>query len=281
MTGAFGIVFLALAESIGAARSFAVRHGYDIDPDQELIALGAANAGAGLFGGFSVDASFSQSATGEAAGNRTQLSSLITAGLILATAIVLAPIFANLPLSVLAAIVIASVLSLVNLAELRRYWAWKRTDFLLAMTALGGVVFTTALTGMAIAVALSLMAILYQASRPYIAVLGRIPGDPPVFADADRHPAAAPVAGFLMLRPNVPLTFVNADVAKDQVMAQVRGAADRPGRARPRHRRDRRSRRGHDRHAGGAALRPRTRPASSCACRRSAARSATGCGGPG
>ena len=81
VAGAFGIVFLALAESIGAARSFAVRHGYEIDPDQELIALGAANAGAGLFGGFSVDASFSQSATGEAAGNRTQVSSLIAAAL--------------------------------------------------------------------------------------------------------------------------------------------------------------------------------------------------------
>ena len=228
LTGAFGIVFLALAESIGAARSFAVRHGYEIDPDQELIALGAANASAGLFGGFSVDASFSQSATGEAAGNRTQLSSLITAALILATAIVLAPIFTNLPLSVLSAIVIASVLGLVDIAELRRYWAWKRTDFLLAVTALGGVVFTTALTGMAIAVTLSLMAIIYRASRPYLAVLGRIPGDPPVFADADRHPAAEPVEGFLMLRPNVPLTFVNADVAKDQVIAQVRAQASMP-----------------------------------------------------
>ena len=80
IAGAFGIVFLALAESIGAARSFATRHGYEIDPNQELVALGAANVGAGLFGGFSVDASFSQSATGEAAGNRTQLASLITAG---------------------------------------------------------------------------------------------------------------------------------------------------------------------------------------------------------
>jgi sulfate permease, SulP family len=221
--GAFGIVFLALAESIGAARSFAVRHGYEIEPDQELIALGAANAAAGLFGGFSVDASFSQSATGEAAGNRTQLSSLITAGLVLATAIFLAPIFKNLPLSVLAAIVITSVLGLVNIAELRRYLAWKRTDFLLAITALAGVVFTTALTGMAIAVALSLLAILYQASRPYIAVLGRIPGDPPVYADAERHATTEPVEGFLIVRPNVPLTFVNADVAKDQIMALIRG----------------------------------------------------------
>jgi MFS superfamily sulfate permease-like transporter len=224
ITGAFGIVFLALAESIGAARAFGARHGYDIDPDQELIALGSSNVGAGLFGGFVVDASFSQSATGESAGNRTQVASLITAGLILATAIILAPLFRNLPTAVLSAIVIASVLSLVNLGELRRYYAWKRTDFLLAMTALVGVVATTALTGMVIAVTLSLLAILYQASRPYIAVLGRIPGTPPVFADADRHPTAEPVTGFLVLRPNVPLTFVNADVAKDQIVALARGA---------------------------------------------------------
>jgi SulP family sulfate permease len=228
VTGAFGIVFLALAESIGAARSFGSRHGYDIDPDQELIALGASNVASGLFGGFAVDASLSQSATGEAAGTRTQASSLVTAALVLATSIVLAPLFRNLPMTVLAAIVITSVLNLVDVAELRRYYAWKRTDFLLAMTALGGVVFTTALTGMAIAVALSLLAILYQASRPYLAVLGRIPGDPPVFADADRHGSAKPVDGFLILRPNVPLTFVNADVAKDQVMAHIAARSEPP-----------------------------------------------------
>jgi SulP family sulfate permease len=230
ITGAFGIVFLALAESIGAARSFAARNGYEVDPDQELVALGASNLASGLFSGFVVDASFSQSATGEASGNRTQLSSLITAGLVLATAILLAPLFRDLPTAVLSAIVIASVLGLVNLGELRRYLAWRRTDFLLAMTALIGVVFTSALGGMAIAVALSLLAILYQASRPYIATLGRIPGDPPVLADADRHATAEPVPGFLILRPNVPLTFVNADVAKDQVMDLI-AARSKPVRA--------------------------------------------------
>jgi high affinity sulfate transporter 1 len=228
VTGAAGIVFLALAESIGAARAFGTRHGYDIDPDQELIALGASNAASGLFGGFSVDASFSQSATGEASGNRTQHASLVTAALILATSIVLAPLFRNLPLSVLAAIVIAATLSLVDLAELRRYWAWKRTDFLLALTALGGVVLTTALTGMVIAVVLSLLAILYQASRPYIAVLGRMAGDPPVYADVERHATTTAVADFLILRPNVPLTFVNADVAKDQIFALIDARPDSP-----------------------------------------------------
>jgi high affinity sulfate transporter 1 len=228
ITGAFGIVFLALAESIGAARAFGIRHGYEIDPNQELIALGAANAGAGLFGGFSVDASFSQSAAGEASGNRTQVSSLITAALVLATAVVLAPLFAQLPLAVLSAIVITSVVGLVDIAEMRRYLAWKRTDFLLAMTALGGVVFTTALIGMGIAVALSLLAILYHASRPYIAILGRIPGNPTIYADAERHPNAVPVADILILRPNVALTFVNADVAKDQIVGLLRAQPAKP-----------------------------------------------------
>ncbi len=257
ITGAFGIVFLALAESIGAARSFGARHGYEIDPNQELIALGAANAGAGLFGGFVVDASLSQSATGEAAGNVTQVSSLVTAGLVLATAVVLAPLFANLPLSVLAAIVITSVLGLVNIAELQRYLAWKRTDFLLAMTALGGVVFTTALTGMAIAVTLSLMAILYQASRPYIAVLGRIPGDPPVFADAGRHHRASRSRTSSWSDPNVPLTFVNADIAKDHIIELIEALPTPPRAVGHGHRRDVRPRRGHHGHAQRPARRPR------------------------
>ena len=82
-TGAVGIVFLALAESLGAGRSFASRHGYDLDPDQELVALGASNLATGMFGGFVVDASLSQSATAEAAGARTQLASLVTSGLVL------------------------------------------------------------------------------------------------------------------------------------------------------------------------------------------------------
>ena len=85
-TGAVGIVFLALAESLGAGRSFASRHGYDLDPDQELVALGASNLATGTFGGFVVDASLSQSATAEAAGARTQLASLVTSGLVLGTA---------------------------------------------------------------------------------------------------------------------------------------------------------------------------------------------------
>ena len=164
--GAAGIVFLAVGESLGAARAFAARHRYEIDADQELVALGAANLSTGLFGGFTVDASLSQSATAEAAGTRSQLSSIVTAGLILATAVLLAPLFKNLPNAVLGAIVIAAVLGLMDVAELRRYAATRRTDFLLAMVALVAVVTTTVLIGLVIAVLLSLMFVLYRASRP-------------------------------------------------------------------------------------------------------------------
>jgi SulP family sulfate permease len=140
VAGAGGIVFLALGESLGAARSFAVRHGYDIDADQELIAIGGANVSAGLFGGFTVDASMSQSATAESAGARSQLSSLVTSVMLLATVLFLAPIFTPLPYAVLGAVVIMGTISLLDVTELRRYWAWRRWDLLLAVVALVGVV---------------------------------------------------------------------------------------------------------------------------------------------
>jgi MFS superfamily sulfate permease-like transporter len=191
--GAAGIVFLAVGESVGAGRAYAGRHGYEIDADQEMVALGAANIGTGLFGGFTADASLSQTATAETAGAKSQVSSLVTSGLILATALFLAPLFENLPNAVLGAIVITAVLGLIDLGEIRRYWAWRRTDFLLAMAAMVGVLLTTVLIGMLIAVALSIAFVLYRASRPHIAALGRIPGPRATYADLSRHPDAKPV----------------------------------------------------------------------------------------
>ena len=225
--GAGGMVFLALAESLGAGRAFAARHAYELDADQELVALGAANLGAGLFGGFAVDASLSQSAAGEAAGTRTQVSSLLTSALMLATAILLAPLFKDLPSAVLGAVVIAAVLSLIDLSEMRRYLDTRPVDFILAVAALVGVILTSALAGMVIAVTLSLLVILFQASRPYIAVLGRLHGAEHVFGDLERHDAR-PLPGLLIVRPDVPLYFLNVTVAKDQILALVEAATDPP-----------------------------------------------------
>jgi sulfate permease, SulP family len=224
--GAAGIVFLAVGESVGAGRAYAARHHYEIDADQELIALGAANLSSGLLGGFITDASLSQTATAEAAGVKSQLSSLFTSALILATAIFLAPLFNNLPNAVLGAIVIAAVLGLMDWREMRRYWEWRRTDFLIAMVALVGVVLTTVLSGLILAVLLSVTLLLYRASRPHIAALGRLPGERATFADLERHPEASPVPGLLMIRLDAPLYFFNANVARTQILELV--AARRP-----------------------------------------------------
>jgi SulP family sulfate permease len=219
--GAAGIVFLAVGESVGAGRAYAARHGYEIDADQEMVALGAANIATGLFGGFTTDASLSQTATAESAGAKSQVSSLVTSGLILATALLLAPLFNNLPNAVLGAIVITAVLSLIDVGEIRRYWAWRRTDFMLAMSAMVGVLLTTVLIGMVFAVALSIAFVLYRASRPHVAALGRMPGQRATYADLGRHPDAQPVPGLLIVRLDAPLYFFNANVARTQIEALV------------------------------------------------------------
>jgi MFS superfamily sulfate permease-like transporter len=221
VTGAAGVVFLAIGESLGAGRSFATRHHYAFDGDQELIALGAANASAGLFGGFIVDASLSQSATAESAGQRTQLSALVTSGLVLATALLLAPLFEGLPWAVLGAIVIVAVSGLIDIDELRRYWTWRRADALLAIAALIGVATTDVLAGLVIAVLLSLLMLLLRASHPYVAVLGRLPGERDVYVDLSRHPGAEPAPGLLIVRLDVPLYFFNASAARSEIVALV------------------------------------------------------------
>jgi SulP family sulfate permease len=226
--GAAGIVFLAVGESVGSGRAFAARHHYEIDADQELLALGAANLSVGLFGGFTTDASLSQTATAEAAGAKSQVASLVTAALILATAVFLAPAFANLPNAVLGAIVIAASLSLMDVGEMRRYWAWRRTDFLIALAALIGVVMTTVLIGLVIAVLLSVAFLLYRASRPYVASLGRMPGYRATFGDLLRHPDARPIPGLLVVRLDAPLYFFNANVARTQIRDLLRARTPAP-----------------------------------------------------
>ncbi len=219
IAGAAGIVFLAVSETLGTARSFAAKYKYEIDADQELLALGAANIGSGLFQGITIDMSLSSTASGEAAGLRSQVSSLVSAGLILATVVFLAPLLRNLPTAVLGAIVLSSILGLFNVAEFRRYYRQRKTDFLLAFTALLGVISTSVMAGLSIAVFLSLVLLLYRASRPYIAVLGRRTGGE--FGDMSRHPDAKPLPGLVILRLDAPLYFFSANVARSEILART------------------------------------------------------------
>ncbi len=227
-TGAAGLMFLALAESLAATRSFANRHRYHVDPDQELIALGGSNLASGLLGGFAVDASVSSMATGEAAGNKTQLASLVTAAGMLLTVLVLAPLFVELPQTILAAVIVTSVVSLVNFDEWRRYIAWRRTDALLALVAAFGVIATDVLVGLIIAGFFSIVILLYTASQPSLARLGRLPGPGGRFVDADRTPEAEEIDGLLMLRLDTPLYYFNATAVGERVLRDVDARSVQP-----------------------------------------------------
>lgn len=230
VAGAGGIVFLAVGESVGTARAFAAKHHYEIDPDQELIALGAANLSAGLFNGFTVDASLSATATGDEAGVQTQLSSIVSAALIIVTILFLAPFFKNLPNAVLAAIIIYSVLGMVNFSALKRFYREVRTDFWLSVIALIGVIATDVLSGLLLAVFLSVILVIYRASRPYLAVLAKVPNQPGNYSNLERNPGNVKISGLLILRLDAPLFFANANVAHSQVLSAI-NACDTPPKA--------------------------------------------------
>ncbi len=225
--GAFGIVFLAVGETLGTGRAFAAKYHYEVNADQELLALGAANVGSGLFQGITIDMSLSNTASGEAAGGRSQLSSLVSAGVILAVVVFLAWLLYYLPSAVLGGIVLSSILGLFNFEEFKRYYRQRKTDFVLACTALVGVAASDVMTGLMLAVFLSLVMLLYRASRPYIAILGqRASGE---FGDLDRHTDVQRIPGLVILRLEAPLYFFNANVARTQILAQA--AADPPPQA--------------------------------------------------
>ena len=230
IAAAGGIVFLAVGESVGTARAFAAKHHYEIDPNQELIALGAANLSAGLFQGFAVDASLSSTATGDEAGVQTQLSSIISVILIFFTITLLADLFTNLPNAVLGAVVIYSVLGLVDFRPLKRFYRECRSDFWLSVIALVGVIATGVLSGLLVAVFLSIIIVVYRSSRPYLAVLGKVPSLPGNYGDLQRHPEYERIPGLLILRLDAPLFFANANLARTQVLNLV-AASEPPAKA--------------------------------------------------
>lgn len=220
VVGAVGIVFLAVGESVGTARAFANRYRYAIDADQELIAMGVANIGTGLTQGFTADASLSTTATADAAGARSQLSSIVAALLIMLTAAFLAGLFRNLPSAVLGAVVIASVVKLIDVKEMLRYLRQRPVDFMLAALAAVGVLVASVLAGLLFAVFMSLAMIIYQTSRPQLAQLGRVPDDGS-YAVLDRNPPAYPVPGVLILSLDGPLYFYTANLVSTAVLAMV------------------------------------------------------------
>jgi sulfate permease, SulP family len=227
ITAAAGLLLVIFSESLGAADTFATKYGYEIDPNQELIALGVANVGSGLLGGLAGGGSLSQSAVNEGAGARSEVSPLIAAALILITVLVLTPLFKNLPEAVLAALIIHAVSHLWKVAEMRRYYNLQRFEFWLAMATLLGVVTIDVLPGLVIGVGAMLLLVIYHASRPQIGSLGRVPGEPGAYGDVGRHPDYEPITDVLVLRLEAPLFYANATPVRDRIKTLV-GASSPP-----------------------------------------------------
>ncbi|HJS08853.1 MAG TPA: SulP family inorganic anion transporter, partial [Pirellulales bacterium] len=201
---------LSYIESIAAARTFALKHRYDVDPRQELLGLGAGSLAAGLFQGYPVAGGLSQSAVNEGSGARTPLSLVFASATIGCVLLFLTGLFRTLPDAVLAAVVLVAVKGLVDLRELRHLWRASRLDFSAAAVALAGVLLMGVLDGVVVAVLASVLMLLGRTSRPHVAFLGRIPGTDR-FTDMARHPDNEPIKGILAFRPQASLLYFNAD----------------------------------------------------------------------
>jgi len=208
------LALISYTESIGAARAIARRHGYEVDPDQELVALGGGNVAAGLFQGFPTDASLSRSAVADSAGARTAAYGLVVFGLLVATILWLTPLFDGLPQATLAAVIIGSIYRLVDIRGLRRLWRIDPGgDFVLALIAFLGVLAFGALGGIATAVTASLVALIAKLYRPAVTVLGRAPEgvtDEDIrFRNVQRHPDYTTFTGLIIVRFGGELFFAN------------------------------------------------------------------------
>jgi SulP family sulfate permease len=219
--GALGLALVAFADSISAARTFAARHGYEVDGDQELIAIGTSNIGAGLSGAFAVDGSLSRTAAADGAGSKTQVSSLVSAGLIIVTVLVLTPLFKNLAEAALAAIVIGAVWHLIDFRKITDLWRLDQTSFWAALVAMTGVLVLGVLEGVLIAVGFSLVALVYRATRPQVSVLGEAEQR---YYDVERRPEAETEPGMLVVRFDYELYFANASFFHDEIRRLVREA---------------------------------------------------------
>jgi sulfate permease, SulP family len=223
---AAGCVLLAYIEGVSAARSFAEKHGYAINPRQEFLGLGAANLLAGLGHGYPVAGGLSQSAVNEKAGARTPLSLILASATLAFCLLFLTGPLANLPKAALAAIVLTAVAGLIDVPAMRRLWRVSRFDFVAAACALLGVLLLGILQGVMLAALASVLMLLARGTQPHVAILGRIPGTP-YFGDRTRHPENPELPGVLIFRPEAALIYLGVEHVQKTVLAAV--AAAPPG----------------------------------------------------
>jgi high affinity sulfate transporter 1 len=211
---------LGSVETAAIGRMFTAKHGGRLDANQEFLGLAVANLASGLGRGFPISGGMSQSLVNEGGGARTSLSGALAAGIILIVVLFFTHLLSALPQSVLAAIVLVAVAGLFKLSVLKQLWRSDRPEFVVAMAALLGVLSSGLLRGVMIGAIISLVQLLRRASRPHVALLGRIPGTRR-FSDRERNPDNEPVPGILIFRPEASLIYFNVEYVREVIQTRA------------------------------------------------------------
>jgi len=220
IVGGCAVALISFADTSVLSRTFAARSRSRVDPNQEMVGLGAANLAAGLFQGFPISSSSSRTPVAEAAGAKTQLSGVVGA-LAVALLLIAAPnLMRYVPNSALAAVVIAAAIGLFEITDLKRIYRIQQWEFWLAMVCFVGVAVFGAITGICIAVVIAVIEFLWDGWRPHFAVLGHV-DDVRGFHDIKRYPNAARIPGLLLFRWDAPLFFANSELFQERLLQAV------------------------------------------------------------
>lgn len=226
---AVALVLIGFSQTAGDSRAFAAKHRYQIDIDQESVAQGLANAGAGLFQGMPVSTSLSASSLNDRSGARTGLASITSGVMVLLTLLILAPLFSALPKPVLAALIIeAVVMGMINIPEMRRLARVQPFDFWVAIAAIVGTLAFGVLAGVMIGIGLSLLWLIGVATHPHMPILARKPKTD-VFRDLDENPDGEQTPGVVVLRMDGGLFFATSDALQDRIRELVHAEPDVTG----------------------------------------------------
>ena len=220
LVGAIAIAVVSFADTSVLSRTLAARSGAYVDPNQEMIGLGAANLATGFFQGFSISSSASRTPVAEAAGSKTQLTG-VTGAVAIALLLLFAPdLLHNLPDTALAAVVIASAISLIEIKDLRRLYRIQRWEFWLSIACFSGVAVFGPIPGILFAIIIALLEYVWDGWRPHYAVLGRAEGVKG-YHDITRYPEARLIPGLVLFRWDAPLFFANAEQFYEHVVLAV------------------------------------------------------------
>lgn len=221
LLAAVGITLVSLTDTIATATSFAARRGDEVDPDQEMVGMGASNVLAGFFQGFAISTSSSRTAVAEQSGAKSQVTGLVGAGMVALLLLVFNSLLADLPQTALAAVVIAAALSLADLSILRLYAHVRRSALALSLVATVGVVLFGVIQGILIAVVLSILMFFKRSWWPYGEVLGEVDGLEG-WHSLHRHPEGTETPGVVVYRWEAPLFFANSSIFLEHVRDLVR-----------------------------------------------------------